>query len=77
MGKSLRIKRMAEMIQRVSIPGKKYYINVPVCGPDVSERSILELVKDGIQTGSDTYPQLIHFNLHLSHTVSLHDEIKN
>lgn len=63
MGKSLRVKRMAQMIERNNETGKPSYVNIPIHGPDVSVRHILELMERCRQDPTDPYPQLIHFNI--------------
>ena len=63
MGKTLRVRRMAEMIQKVNQTGKSSYINIPIHGPEVSVRHILELMEECRQDPTDSHPQLIHFNV--------------
>lgn len=73
MGKSLRVKRMVEMIERVNVSGKPSYVNIPIHGPDVSVRHILELMEQCRQDPTEPYPQLIHFNIaqNVSYILSL------
>ena len=63
MGKTLRVRRMAEMIEKVNQTGKSSYINIPIHGPEVSVRHILELMEECRQDPTDSHPQLIHFNV--------------
>ena len=63
MGKTLRVKRMAEMITIINISEKLSYVNIPIHGPEVSVRHILELMEECKQDPTDTHPQLIHFNI--------------
>ena len=63
MGKTLRIKRMAEVIDRVNHSEKPSYINVPIHGPEVSVYRILELITKYGQDPTDPHPQIIHFNV--------------
>ena len=63
MGKSLHIKRMAEVIDRVNTSEKPSYVNIPIHGPEISVRHILEQMKQCMQDPTDPHPQLIHFNI--------------
>lgn len=62
MGKTLRVKRMAEVISKIK-NSRKPYVNIPIHGPEISIRHTLELMKECKQDPTDTYPQLIHFNI--------------
>ena len=61
MGKSLRVKRMAEIIARANDSGKPSYAYISIHGPDISVRHILEQMEQCVQDPTDPHPQLIHF----------------
>ena len=63
MGKSLRVKRMAEIIERANDSGKPSYAYISIHGPDISVRHILEQMEQCMQDPTDPHPQLIHFNI--------------
>ena len=63
MGKSLRVKRMAEFIERTNQSEKPSYVNIPIHGPDISVRHILKQMEQCMQDPTDPHPQLIHFNI--------------
>ena len=63
MGKTLYVKRMAELITKINYSNNSSYINVPIHGPEVSVKHILELMEDCKQDPADCHPQLIHFNI--------------
>ena len=63
MGKSLRVKRMADVLDRVNVSKKPSYVNIPIHGPDISVRHILEQMEQCMQDPTDPHPQLIHFNI--------------
>uniref|UniRef100_A0A1X7THY6 Death domain-containing protein n=1 Tax=Amphimedon queenslandica TaxID=400682 RepID=A0A1X7THY6_AMPQE len=63
MGKTLRVKRMTEIIKRINKPGKLSYVSIPIHGPEVSVRHMLKLMKECKQDPTNTHPQLIHFNI--------------
>lgn len=66
MGKTLRVKRIAEMVEKINCsknPRNPNYVNVSIHGPDVSVQHIMKLMESCRQDPMDTYPQLIHFNV--------------
>lgn len=63
MGKSLRIRAMAELIGRVTKSKKSSYVCIPIHGPEINVRRILETMEQCRQDPTDPYPQLIHFNV--------------
>lgn len=63
MGKSLRVRRMAELIGRVNKSEMPSYICIPIHGPEVYVRHILETMEQCRQDPTDPHPQLIHFNI--------------
>lgn len=64
MGKSLRVKRMAKLIEKgTRIKNTKTTVCVPIHGPEVSIHHILTEMKECQQDPTDPYPQLIHFNI--------------
>ena len=64
MGKTLRVKRMGEMLKQASGDNPSS-ISVPIHGPDINVKSLLENMQrlDCMQDPTDSYPQLIHFNV--------------
>ena len=63
MGKSLQVKRMAEIIERANDSGKPSYAYIPIHGPDISVQHILKQMEQCMQDPTDPHPQLIHFNI--------------
>lgn len=63
MGKSLRVRRMAELIGRVNKSSMPSYVCIPIHGPEVFVRHILETMEQCRQDPTDPHPQLIHFNI--------------
>lgn len=62
MGKTLRVKRMAEIIKRIN-NSMLAHISIPIHGPEISIRYILEQLKPCMQDPTDPHPQIIHFNV--------------
>ena len=65
MGKSLRIERMKALLPD-SVNGHNPYVCVPIHGPDVSVRHILEQMKHCMQNPTAPFPQIVHFNVAIS-----------
>ena len=65
MGKSLHIKRMKALLPD-SVNGHSSYVCIPIHGPDVSVRRILEQMEDCMQNPTAPFPQIVHFDVAIS-----------
>ena len=68
MGKSLRIKRYAEILKREYMTKtdeqeKLHYVCVPIHGPEISLMMLIERLEECKQDPNNAYPQIIHFNI--------------
>ena len=71
MGKSLRVRRLADMLCPNKMSMKPHYVCVPIHGPEVSVMKLIEQMEACKQNPNNSYPQLIHFNI--SHSVRTFD----
>ena len=53
---------MAEIIRRIN-NSTLAYISIPIHGPEISIRDILEQLQPCMQDPTDPCPQIIHFNV--------------
>ena len=67
MGKSLHVKRYAEILKKnyMSLTGqeKPQYVCVPIHGPEISLMMLIEQLEECKQDSINPFPQIIHFNI--------------
>lgn len=56
---------MGEIIKRINTTENPSYVSVPIHGPDINVRSILDNMQrlNCMQDPTNSYPQLVHFNI--------------
>lgn len=62
---------MAEMLQKQGASHENSYVCIPIHGPSVSLRDILELMEPCMQDPTNPFPQIIHFNISQSVSITL------